>query len=148
MAKVGKIGRSLKKNHSKFKSPRSRQVGTATLRMPGNSGFLSLQASAIFHTREQRLVVTVTGKKRPDNRGPGIFFRRTFPDWHRVQNADGSSRKKLDEVLKETAEKVQGRIYPEQGFFLPQCNPGGDDLAFLQKACSDCRCWYCELSEA
>jgi hypothetical protein len=144
---IGKVGRGRRKRHPKHKTPRRRQVGTEVLRLPGKSGFLSLQASALHQVKQQRLVVTVTAKRHPDNRGPGLLLKHVEEEWHRAQNADGTLRKLLKRLLAETAERVQGRLFPERGVFLDQCSRG-DEMEFLQNVCSGCRCWYCDLSEA
>lgn len=116
--------------------------------MPGNSGFLSLEAKATYITLEQKLVVTITAKRRSNNRGPSIMRKHIEEGWSRKKNADGTLTSLLDRVLKETAEKVQGKVLPERGVFLDRCCRHGDEMSFLQTVCSTCRCWYCDLSES
>ena len=145
---IGKIGKGRRKRHPKYKSPRRRTVGQQSVRMPGDSGFLSLDAKATYVTLEQRLIVTITAKRRADNRGPSIMLKHVEEEWSRKNNADGTLTSLLGRVLKETAEKVQGKVLPERGVYLNSCCRHGDEMSFLQTVCSSCRCWYCDLSES
>jgi hypothetical protein len=114
--------------------------------MPGGSGFLYLEASGLYMASSAQLVITVSSKTRPGNLGPGIFFKHIC-EWHRSMNEDGSLPKKLREVLQSTADDVAAKRLPEPDLFLERCNTTGQEVGdFLEEVCSQCLCWYCELT--
>ena len=142
---IGRMGRARKKNHAKYKASRFRKAGVRVLRMPGKSGFTSLQAAAVYKSREQMLVVTITSSRHALNRGPGIFFKKVF-EWHRHQNGGRGLQDLLKAELEEVAQQVMGKKLPESGVFLDQCSSADDVTEFLEKTCATCTCWYCGLS--
>jgi len=144
---IGKMKSARKKNHSNYRKGASYKVATVSLKMPWSSAFRSLQGTAVYKKNVHEIVVTVTATAQETNRGPGIFFRQV-QEWHRHQNEDGSARELVEKILSETAKKIQGKELPEVGNFLDRCQRGKDTMTFLEKVCSGCVCWYCELSDA
>ena len=144
---IGQLGANQRnKSHPKYRKSATQSVLATRLSMPGGSGFLYLQGSAVYNSIEKLLVVTVSSKRRPDNYGPGIFLKRTF-DWDRLRNEDGSVPETLNTVLQEIATQVGKRQFPERDLFIEKCNNSGQVLEdFLEDVCATCHCWYCDLA--
>ena len=90
--KIGQAGRFRKKNHPKYKKSHRQKTQTIRKDMPGSSGFIYLEASGMYLAVENRFVVTVSSKRRPDNLGPAIYLKRAVGGWDRTKNEDGSIR--------------------------------------------------------
>ena len=142
---IGRLGRGRPKTHQGYKGIRTATVARAKVRMPGNSGFIELRGDAVYDKVRQHLLLTISSRRREGNYGPGIFIREGR-DWRRSKNEDGSAAAALQSLLDETAQRVQGRAYPERGSFLEKCCGGKNGIEFLANTCSRCSCWYCDLS--
>lgn len=145
---IGRMSGGKRTYHPRYRTSRRRSLSPQVLRVSPATGFVQLQAQAVYDADENRLVVTVTGKRAPKNLGPGIFEHSVVEDWHRPQNEDGSATQVLKEVLESYAARLTGHAYPEKMLYLERCLPTGRDmLQFTERACSVCICWYCELSD-
>jgi hypothetical protein len=147
---IGKLGkRNKRKKHARYRTPPRKTAALLEIPMPGGSGFKSLTGKAVHNSRDRRLVITVTGKRRQDNHGPGIFFKKAVEDWSRSKNETGGTLKVVEELLMETAGKIVKKELPERGLHLNTCNPSGKDVGgFMERTCASCQCWYCELSSS
>lgn len=147
---LGKLGRKRsRKKHPSYKSSPKSQLPSRTLRVPRGTGFTELQAQAMYDGVENRLLVTVTARRAPENLGPGIFDRRVVEDWHRHQVAAGDGVKLLDGILQEYAGLLRAGKMPERSLYLETCKPQGSDMmVFTERVCGRCHCPYCELSQA
>jgi hypothetical protein len=144
---IGKVRKQIRKTHGSYKTARVRHLLSKCLRMPGDSGFIELQGSIKYRARDRSAVVTVSSRRRPDNRAPGIFIKRRFEDWSLNKVRDGSPNRTLMGVLEDVANQVKSRTLPERSLFLDKCNPSGKQVdKFIATACASCRSWYCELS--
>lgn len=145
--KIGQAGRFRKKNHPKYKKSHRQKTQTIRKDMPGSSGFIYLEASGMYLAVENRFVVTVSSKRRPDNLGPAIYLKRAVGGWDRTKNEDGSIPETLQGVLDDVAADVIAGSYPERDMFLERCNNTGQTVdVFIDEVCTTCRCWYCDLS--
>lgn len=144
---IGQAHRFQHKTHPMHKRSRRQHALSLQRRMPGNSGFLYLQADALYLAGQNRLVITVSSKRRPENLGPALYIKRYVEDWHRDRNEDGSIPQALHDALEDVAKQVMQRQLPETDLFLEKCNTSGEAVeVFLEEVCTKCRCWYCDLA--
>jgi len=93
------------------------------------------------------LVVTLTARRRPMNKGPGIYIQKSVSGWSRDMHESGHTRETVYSMAKDIADKIEGRSYPPTGTYFAKCNvTGADPSDFLQATCSSCECWYCDLN--
>jgi hypothetical protein len=129
----------------KFRSPAKRQVAGYKERLPGGTGFISLTGTGVYNQALQQLRIQVTGRRRPDNLGPGVFIQETV-EWDRGRAPD-AARRLVTSAVERVAALIKGKQHPEVGMFLEECSPGPDHGVFMETTCPTCRCWYCELSD-
>lgn len=129
----------------KFRSPAKRQVAGYEERLPGGTGFISLTGTGVYDQVRQKLRIRVTGRRREDNNGPGIFEQEIL-DWDRGRGPR-AAREIVTATVKRVAARIIGKKHPEVGMFLEQCCTGTNYDEFMETTCAACRCWYCELSD-
>ena len=125
-----------------FDPPQARKTFIKQVKAPLRSGFSVLSARGTFQSRDRSMAFVVSAPSNPPNRGPG-FSRRTSA---RVPRGS-TPRAALDAFLEETVGMLERREIPERGLLLDRCNASGQDVGtFIERVCSGCCCWYCELS--
>ena len=135
-----------KKNHANYRGSKRKKILAVRRKLTKPTGFMYLEANATHNAITGMLVVRISGRRLPDNMGPGLNVVETLP-WSRSKNEDGSAPKALNRLLDDVERKVTARELPETGMFLKGCcNAGQSPDEVLELTCSRCSCWYCELS--
>lgn len=121
-------------------------VNKDSIKAPKHLGFSSLDGAVFYMPRRKKLVVQIYGKKVPTNKGPVLGLSETV-DWPNGGDFAGM-REHLRARLKAALVRLRAKEIPKQGNHIKKCAAGGDVIAYSERGCPSCICWYCTVCPA
>jgi hypothetical protein len=133
---------------AQFRNSYKKTVATKTVTATAGAGFRKLKGTVWYLPSLRRVKVFISGVKDPRNKGPNISVTESMP-WSGGGGDFAGMRAHLEALLAKTNRRLRDRdsTLREVDVQLARCNVTGMDAAtFMDRTCSDCVCWYCEIA--
>ena len=122
--------------------PKYRKLCSQQGMLPVHTGLASLTVRASYDLLDGICYFTVLTRKRPFNYGPGFLLKEE----RRIEGKT-SVQDLTKTYYGEVWNRFQNREIPARDLYIDKCNTTGQDVGtFIERVCSGCCCWYCELS--